>query len=410
MPTRREWQTALTTVKCISVDASQQLASDVNTLPASKSFQGAPKQARPPQIVPPQSVDLTAADLLLSLGKITTPRIPNLVDLSNLWAYYRYIWAFEPETSYSNLRLSKDATEIDPHQKAVMSDDMGIGFTAYVMENFYDARSATDVAVALRNQSIPGLRPQYTTSPDYLFRDGRGDYFVVECKGTRQSRKPLLTQLRRGLEQVPSLVFPSRLQQPTRLVIGARLARKSIEVLIIDPPADQDKFGGKSRQKQTTYTVNDEKLFEHDIRSLQRANLFLFAGVTGKAIDASPHSEEKEKLQTGTVVYEPPTRVQSPELQQEFVGTRQQVRFSTGSERVTVFQGISLRVYHAIDENNIASAEDIGFEIFDKAQRISRGNRNRDKTSTVISGVALQTLRVDVFSKDGSMLRIEVQE
>jgi len=410
MPTLQEWQDALTTVKRISSDASQQLANDVSALPASKSFRGRPKQAQPPQIIPPRAIDLTASDLLLALGKITTPRVQNLVDLSNLWAYFRYVWAFEPESFYTNLRLSQDATEIDSHQKTIMSDDMGIGFTAYVMESFYDARSATDVTVALRNQLIPGLRSQYSTSPDYLFRDGQGNYFVVECKGTRQSRKPMLTQLHRGLEQVPSLVFPLRQQQPVRLVIGARLARRSIEVYIVDPPAEEDKFSGKSGKNTKLYEVKDEKIFNQDVRSLQRANLFLFAGVTGKAIDAFPHEEEKEKLQRGTIVNEPPTRVRSVELEHEFVGTRQPIKFSTGSERVSVFQGVSARVYHDIDENDVTSAERAGFDVFQRAQSISREQNRREASSTVISDVTRRSLRVDVFSKDGSMMRIEVEE
>ena len=410
MPTRQEWQDALTTVKCISVDASQQLSNDVNALPISKSFRGIPKQAQPPPVIPPRAIDLTASDLLLAIGKITTPRIQNLVDLSNLWAYFRYVWAFEPEPFYANLRLSRDATEIDFHQKTIMSDDMGVGFTAYVMERFFDCRSATDVTVALRRQLIPGLRPQYPTSPDYLFRDGQGNYFVVECKGTRQSRKPMLTQLHRGLEQVPSLVFPLRQQQPVRLVIGARLARRSIEMYIVDPPAEEDVFSGKSRKNKKFFEVADEKIFEQDVLSLQRANLFLFAGVTGKAIDALPHEEEKEKLQRGTIVNEPPTRVRSAELEHEFVGTRQPVKFSTGGERVSVFQGVSARVYHDIDENDMKSAERAGFDVFQRAQRISREQNRREAFSTVISDATRRSLRIDVFSKDGSMLRIEVEE
>lgn len=410
MPTLQEWQNALTTAKRISIDASQQLASDVNTLPPSRSFRGVPKQAQPPQIIPPRTIDLTASDLLLALGKITTPRVQNLVDLSNLWAYFRYTWAFEPDPYYSNLRLSRDASEIDSHQKTIMSDDMGVGFTAYVMENFYDARSSSDVTVALRNQMIPGRRRQYTTSPDYLFRDGQGNYFVVECKGTRQSRKPMLTQLRRGLEQVPSLVFPTRQQQPVRLVIGARLARRSIEVYIIDPPAKGDESDGKSGKNKKYYEVKDEKIFEQDFDALKRANMFLFAGVTGKAIDAFPHTEEKEKLERGPIVREPQARLRSEEIGQEFLGIRQPVKFSSGSERVTIFQGVSARVYHDIDENNIHSAENAGFEIFQSAQRISHEQNRRDTVSTVISSRSRQSLRVDVFSSDGSMLRIEVQE
>lgn len=411
MPSTQDWLAALTTPKRISVEASQRLADDVNLLPPSRSFQGQSKQAQPPAIIPSRTVTLTVADLLLSLGKITTPRVQNIVDLSNLWAYFRYTWAFDPDLGFGNMRLSEDAWEIDFHQKTLMSDDMGVGFTAFLMENYYNAPSSTDVEVALRNQRIPRLQRQSPRSPlpDYLFQDIQGNYYVVECKGTRQSRKPMLKQIRRGLEQVPSLIFPSG-QQPVRLVIGARLSKQAIEVYIVDPPASKDEFNEKGKNKQPVYDIKDVELFEKDVQSVRRANLFLFAGVTGKAIDAYPHEKEKEKLKRSPLVQEPPTSIRSAELEKNFVGTSQPIKLSTGGEKVSVFQGVSERVYHAIEENDISSAAISGFEIYQDAQKISH-EKTRDNTkSTVISDMTNHRLRVDVFSKDGSMLRIEVHE
>lgn len=411
MPSRQDWLAALTATKRIYVDASQPLADSVNLLPSSRSFQGQPKQAVPPVITPSRTVSLTAADLLLALGKITTPRVQNIVDLSNLWAYFRYTWAFDPDLGFGNLRLSQDAWDIDFHQKTLMSDEMGVGFTAFLMENFYNAPSPMDVEVVLRNQSIPRLQRLSVRSPlpDYLFRDLQGNYYVVECKGTRQSRTPMLKQLRRGLEQVPCLIFPSG-QQPVRLVIGARLSKRTIEVYIIDPPAIADEFSENGKKKQQIYIVKDIEQFEKDVESMRRANLFLFVGVTGKAIEALPHIEEKEKLSRGPIIKEPQARVQSEEIGQEFLGTRQPIKISSGNERVTIFQGISAEVYHNIEENDLSSAEDAGLEIYKRAKDISRETNRRETASTTISSTAPQSVRVDVFSRDGSMLRIEVQE
>jgi hypothetical protein len=53
-----------------------------------------------------------------------------------------------------------------------MSDEMGVGFASYLTEKYYNAPSAIDVSIAIRNQDpILGLDTQYSTSPDYLFID-----------------------------------------------------------------------------------------------------------------------------------------------------------------------------------------------------------------------------------------------
>jgi hypothetical protein len=117
MPSLQEWLDALTVEKNIRVDASQRLADDIKNLPPSRSFLGQAKNAQSPQIVPSQRIKVTAADLLLVLGRITTPRIQNLVYLSGLWAYIRYIWAFDPDPTMPDMCLSQDALRIDSHQK-----------------------------------------------------------------------------------------------------------------------------------------------------------------------------------------------------------------------------------------------------------------------------------------------------
>jgi carotenoid cleavage dioxygenase-like enzyme len=140
--------------------------------------------------------------------------------------------------------------------------------------------------------------------------------------------------------------------------------------------------------------------------------MFLFAGVTGKAIEALPHEEEKEILNKKVpIINEPQSRIRSAELEQEFVGTNQSLNMSFGSEKVSVFQGVSTRVYHNLEENDLETIGSNGLEMYKKAQVVSaHQTRKESSDSTVISNRTKNSIRVDVFSKDGSILRIEVQE
>ena len=91
------------------------------------------------------------------------------------------------------------------------------------------------------NEQVLLVELTEAASPDYLFWNAaQTAYYVVECKGTRCSRNVALEQLRRGTEQVPSLRFTDGRQPPTALVVGTRLTGKGTEVLVIDPPPDEE--------------------------------------------------------------------------------------------------------------------------------------------------------------------------
>ena len=123
MPTLQEWQQALEVPRTIYVDSTQELADQVNALPATEKFQregGVPKAAiGSPEFDPPREILVTPLEILTSLGRITTPQIENLADLSSTWAKIRYIWAIEPSISGTRMCLSQDAKGIDFHQKGL---------------------------------------------------------------------------------------------------------------------------------------------------------------------------------------------------------------------------------------------------------------------------------------------------
>ncbi len=150
MPTLHDWQLALLMPRIITITYSQSLADDVNKLPKTKSFRGKPKTAIGiSKFTPRSEIVITPARLLHSIGRITTPRIANLVDLCSTWASIRYLWAFKRATKQTRLCLSDDAKDLDNHQKAVLSDDIGVGMAAYFVERFFGGRHPIDATVLL---------------------------------------------------------------------------------------------------------------------------------------------------------------------------------------------------------------------------------------------------------------------
>ena len=101
------------------------------------------------------TINIKPIYLLHAIGRITTPPVPNLVDLSSTWAIIRYLWAFEIPGVSTNplLLLSSIARQIDFHQKALLSDEIGMGMAYYIMTNFFKTTEVIDVSIALEEMN-----------------------------------------------------------------------------------------------------------------------------------------------------------------------------------------------------------------------------------------------------------------
>jgi hypothetical protein len=415
MPSLQEWEKALSTPKLVEIDSSENLANQVNLKPGSKRFSGRPKIALGlTDINIPNNILLASGDLLLQLGRITTPTIPNLVDLSSTWARSRYIWAFDPGVGDNKLRLSPDALHIDFHQKGLLSDELGVGMASFIVQTLLEGYNPIDVFLALQNQQVPGLsrRDGYKTSPDYLFVKSNGQYIVVECKGTISGRSTSLKQLRRGLEQVPSLEFPAG-QEPLTIVIGMSLTRKGAEVFIVDPPSEKGELSmGRN------YSIKDETRFRGDVENNQLANLYFFAGATGPAINLLPNKDRK-KYREQDLRMEPPERIRVEELEQDYVGNTQSYKLVGDQKNIRVFQGLNEGIYNLLEHRDLVSVFDKATRIYKQAKEISKIKNTNVQwnmllednylySSTVSSEIDRNTLRVNIVGLDGSLLRVEV--
>lgn len=88
----------------------------------------------PPQFVNPiQSVEMDKA--LVMLGSVTIPGGFSVASPARYWACLRYFSALSLEP---DLRITNPFADLDPHQKAVLSDDFGVAITTQWLERVAD--------------------------------------------------------------------------------------------------------------------------------------------------------------------------------------------------------------------------------------------------------------------------------
>jgi hypothetical protein len=160
-----------------------------------------------------------------------------------------------------------------------MSDQLGVGMAALIMEQYFHASDAVDVDVAVADASL-GLTLEQATTPDYIFGNPSNSVmFVVECKGTHGSRSSVVDQLRRGTEQLPSLKFTDGRPPPQGLIIGTQLSPSGVKVYVVDPPGDDDtEVEPRERRDRRTLVIPDSNAFERASRAAAQAKLLAFAG------------------------------------------------------------------------------------------------------------------------------------
>lgn len=421
MPTIEEWETALTCKRNIIVKSDETLAKEVGAKPKSKTFTGEPKKIEPITLenhgLSEEGVEITPVDLLYAIGKITTPRIDNIVDLCSTWARIRYLWAFNPAPGPSNrLCLSKNATNIDFHQKGLLSDEIGIGMGDLIVERFFHGKNPIDVEIALESPDDFKIKKKYQTSPDYIFEKGKNEYLVVECKGTQSGHEASLAQLKRGTEQVPSIESGDASVKVTTLVIATELSPKDItKVNIIDPPANPRPSGASSGSDRRKGKIDADGLFRSALVNAQRANLYIYAGAIPNAVKyMRPGSERWKILEKSGAFPDLSQRQTFPELgKEEYVG----VTFSTSlfgdPAKIRIFQGMPADIYLSLGNGeDLAEFQNQAAQYREKisktARVISPAANQQETPNLVISDRNGDTLLISVIGQDGTMLRLEI--
>jgi hypothetical protein len=290
-------------------------------------------------------------DLLRKIGNMTTPSNVNMAQLSASWATRRYFWAIaEPSGSANPFLLSKDARDLDFHQKNLLSDEFGIGFAALVLEDEFDAGQFVDISIALDDPKIyQDIQQGRKTQPDYLvWGEGpNSPYYVVECKGSQSHRKTSFDQLRRGLEQVPSIVFGTGTRQVITLVVATCMEETGTTVFVIDPPPDNEDRGHERSESEKvserigewSWRIPNADEFARRAWTGQESTLLKWAGQYREAAERDtelepwrggrpeiPQSAPREKRRTDFGIFVGTSHAAFPEL------GRDAVRIFTGVE------------------------------------------------------------------------------
>lgn len=121
--------------------------------------------------------------------------------------------------------MCREWETIDPHQKSVLSDELGVGFTTYLLFDQLKCLLFVDTLyLAKKFPSSFGLRGSGKVgsrkSPDYIGFTPDRNYFILECKGTQTSRKALQNALNNGRSQKSNFIASDSSKLRHSLVAG----------------------------------------------------------------------------------------------------------------------------------------------------------------------------------------------
>ena len=183
-------------------------------------------------------------EVLLTIGLITSPARASGFSLSEYWAWIRYACAISND---NRLSLVSEYKDLDAHQKTILSDDFGMGFSIYWMWKRMDFSFICDgryfvdrylnhfggVAAA----RTPGKRGP-TKCPDFVCWKPVGSFHVVECKGTQSGKTTSSKQIATAQGQKTTINFPAN-RQGERIACGMKIefegSVRGSELFVADP-------------------------------------------------------------------------------------------------------------------------------------------------------------------------------
>jgi hypothetical protein len=274
------------------------------------------------------ALDVSASLLFTALW--TRPPVTFGFSLSDTWAWMRYLPAL---CSSSELRLCDEWTSLPTHQKTILSDDWGVGFTTWFLSQTLGFIRYADTAWVLKNLAPgslilgPSKKRGPAKSPDYIAEDAGGNLSVVECKGTQSSRRSLRGAVDGGIPQ------KTNLKQGTTPVVHSLVAglfvpqfdNTATPLLLVVDPEEQDglrsevfRFNRDEVRRSVTQVALAKEL---SLLQMPETAAFLAGekerrGIIGRAVAADrdrPRTDRTE-VADGLVVnreyvWERPTRV-----------------------------------------------------------------------------------------------------
>jgi len=119
-----------------------------------------------------------------------------------------------------DFELNFDFSELDPHQKTILSDDFGMGMSIHLLADalglisFCDGKYFIDrlaPRLGFTTNSTSAKRSP-NKSPDFVAIDRKGRFHVIECKGSQSGRGYVLRQLKDAIPQKNSIAISKPLK------------------------------------------------------------------------------------------------------------------------------------------------------------------------------------------------------
>lgn len=274
----------------VAVESSAGIVASVAAAAAERAHLSPKTPAVYQPLVGASTLSFRPIDFLRKIGELTTPKGINLSRLAASWATRRYFWAIADGGAVtSRFRLSGDARRMDRHQKTLLSDEFGMGFGGLIAERLLQAPDYVDVDYAVTNPAqYFGARAQYRRRPDFLMWGNNTPLFVVECKGSQTTLSSVVGQLRRGLEQLPSIEVGNA--PKVALVIATHLQPRGTTVYVVDPEDDSESGSGRRKKVDASidrvgrgYSVSDMPAFREKLRLGADLSRLRWAGLHASA-------------------------------------------------------------------------------------------------------------------------------
>ncbi len=194
------------------------------------------------------STDMNVMDMMLFIGCVAIPPHLSQVSLNAWWAWLRYITAFASGNSFM---LRAEYGDLDPHQKSVLSDDFGMGASLSFLVEKLDLQTVFDgkyfvefLAPTVSAHVAKIAKNGQFKTPDFIGKDSKGKWHVIECKGTQTSSDAREGQMTRGASQKANIVFNRKSISGQKLVSGLLIGREnggfSSSLRIDDPEGDTE--------------------------------------------------------------------------------------------------------------------------------------------------------------------------
>ena len=198
----------------------------------------------PPQLAGASGTcTIDIGEALHTLGTLTLPNLLSPASPALYWAWLRY---YRAPTRSRDLRITMDFSDLDPHQKGILSDDFGVALaTQWLIDRLGGYRQIVDgrrfanqFQHLLRRRRKLKAKVGPTKAPDYVIRDIRGKWHVLECKGTQTGRAYQRKVLQTAIAQKHTIEITGRYkgeQLAASLFIAHEQEKSATHLKIIDP-------------------------------------------------------------------------------------------------------------------------------------------------------------------------------